>query len=59
MNSGEEEEVIDDNDGDDEADELGLGRKRKRLLRNNPAAAGKIFITNVSIQLLIKTYLYY
>ncbi len=38
VNSGEEE-VIGDNDGDDEADDLlGLGRKRKRLVRNKLAS---------------------
>jgi hypothetical protein len=38
VNSGEEE-VIGDNDGDDEADDLlGLGRKRTRLVRNKLAS---------------------
>ena len=40
VNSGEEE-VIADNYGDDEADDLGIGKKRKRLVRNK--LAGKDF----------------
>ena len=36
VRSGDEEE-IGDNDGDDEVDDLGIGRKRKRLVRNKLA----------------------
>lgn len=36
VNSGEEEVIV-DNDGDDEADDIGLKRKRKRLVRNKLA----------------------
>ena len=38
VNSGEEE-VIADNYGDDEADDLGIGGKRKRLVRNKLAGS--------------------
>ena len=36
VRSGDEKE-IGDNDGDDEVDDLGIGRKRKRLVRNKLA----------------------
>ena len=50
VNSGEEE-VIADNYGDDEADDLGIGGKRKRLVRNK-LAGYSLLIFNKSFILL-------
>ena len=44
VNSGEEE-VIADNYGDDEADDLGIGGKRKKLVRNKLAGISLLVLS--------------
>jgi hypothetical protein len=54
VNSGEEE-VIGDNDGDDEADDLlGLGRKRTRLVRNKLAGNNLLIQSICLVSTIIK-----
>ena len=53
MHSGDEEE-IGDNDGDDEGDNLGIGKKRKRLMRNKLAGNNLLIQSICLVSTIIK-----
>jgi len=53
VHSGDEEE-IGDNDGDDEGDNLGIGKKRKRLMRNKLAGNNLLIQSICLVSTIIK-----
>ncbi len=53
MHSGDEEE-IGDNDSDDKGDDLGIGKKRKRLVRNKLAGNNLLIQSNCLVSTIIK-----